>query len=742
MPIDLSTLILLQETKVSAQKVHTFPRMHALSKTGSIRVYDIIVEDMGDHAVMTTRKKVTLNGKWTEDKYEYWEGVNIGKSNETTYLEQALSEAQSAWNRLKDAGFTITMPNPDAKFNTDANGKIKPMLAIHFNEKKIKFPCLCQPKYDGCIQGGSKIITDKGIFTIRELVERRLNTKVLTQLPTGELRFRRIIGWANNGSSKTTWYTIKVGGRFITCTGNHRLFTQRGYVRADELLSSDNIICRSMSPYAKEILTGMLFGDSFLSKDVRSNSWRTYICSNKRSFALHKANLLGIEYGDIYSYTSGYGSECYRINLEAVTNFIDPNKYMEYRSKKFRRRKRISVKELLEMLTDNSLSVWYADDGSLMFNNGNRETPRIVLNTQRYSLEQLREFIKFFVIRYDCCPTMVKDKRLGDKEDGAGRTLVFTTEDTFKLLNVMRNRVLHGVEYKYYYSTYEYMQEAEMYSEAFSIDSITSVEKEETRYDLEVEETHNYFANGVLVHNCRMTISEDNSGNILFLSRKGKPYKIPHLEKWANENRHLLPLDGELYNHKELSFQEIISAVKRLSDVTPKIRYVVYDRPIDGVSNKERWRKLVQDFENVDKDAPAYRSDWVYCDNMEQVWKYHEKCVADGYEGVIIRNLDGKYEFGFRSNDLIKLKTFDDAEFEIIDIIEATGRDAGTSVMVLRTSDGNGFNAKPQGSRELRAEYLKNRKNIIGKWATVQYQGLSDDGVPRFPSLIAIRDYE
>lgn len=390
MLIEIPILVLLQNRlAVPRQNIYTFPRMYALSKTGSIRVYEIIVEDKGNHAVMTTRKKVTLNGKWTEDKYEYWEGVNIGKSNETTYLEQALFEAQSAQNRLQDAGFTVTMPDPDAKFNTDANGKIKPMLAIHFNEKKIKFPCLCQPKYDGV----------------------------------------------------------------------------------------------------------------------------------------------------------------------------------------------------------------------------------------------------------------------------------------------------------------------------------------------------------------RCTISQDEDG-VHIISRKGKPYKIPHLEKWANENKHLLPLDGELYNHKELSFQEIISAVKRVSDITPKIKYVVYDRPIDGVPNEERWNKLVKDFEGVSKDAPTYCSDWIYCDNMEQVWKYHKKCVSAGYEGVIIRNLDGKYEFGFRSNNLIKLKTFDDAEFEIIDVIEATGRDAGTSVMVLRTSEGNEFNAKPQGNRELRAEYLKNRKNIIGKWATIQYQGLSDDGVPRFPSLVAIRDYE
>lgn len=392
MLIEVPILILFQEPKVlelNEPKIHLFPRMYALSKTGSIRVYDITVEDMGDHAVMTTRKKVTLNGKWTEDKYEYWEGVNIGKSNETTYLEQALSEAQSAWKRLQDAGFTVTMPDKDAKFNTDANGKIKPMLAKPFDERKVKFPCIAQYKYDG----------------VRSIV------------------------------------------------------------------------------------------------------------------------------------------------------FLD-------------------------------------------------------------------------------------------------------------------------------------------------------------------------------------------NGNVTILSRKGKVYDIPHLQGFFEEHKELLPLDGELYNHKELTFQEIVSAVKRHSEITPKIRMVCYDIPMEGQNNKQRINLLHNKLSNIDKDSPIYEAPHVVLNSMDDLYRFHKKAVGLGYEGIIIRNFSGKYEFGFRSNDLIKYKEFDDAEFEIVDVIEATGRDAGTSVMVLRTSDGNEFNAKPQGSRELRAEYLKNRRKIIGKWATVQYQGLSDDGVPRFPSLITIRDYE
>jgi DNA ligase-1 len=224
-------------------------------------------------------------------------------------------------------------------------------------------------------------------------------------------------------------------------------------------------------------------------------------------------------------------------------------------------------------------------------------------------------------------------------------------------------------------------------------------------------------------------------------SRQGKPYNIPHLQEWANKHKNLLPLDGELYCHKELTFQEIISAVKKVSALTKSIRFVAYDRPISGVNNNDRWNQLITDFSSVEKDAPIYLSDWTLCCSMQHIEDYHEECVSKGYEGVIIRNLNGKYEFGFRSNDLIKMKTFDDAEFEIIDVVEATGRDAGTAVFVCECAGGE-FNVKPQGTRELRAEYFKNRKRLIGKKVTVQYQGLSDDGIPRFPSAISVRDYE
>lgn len=370
--------------------VHNFDPLYALSKTGKLRIYTISVEDYGDYAVLVTASQLGEGGKRQEDRKKISCGVNIGKANETTYLEQAMRMANTKISKLRDQGFSEDRPAEDQKFNTDANGQIKPMLAIKFDEKQIKYPCLVQPKYDGV----------------------------------------------------------------------------------------------------------------------------------------------------------------------------------------------------------------------------------------------------------------------------------------------------------------------------------------------------------------RCTISVGSDDEVKIISRQGKPYNIPHIREWAEQHRDILPLDGELYNHHELSFQEITSAVKKRSELTDKIHYVVYDKPVCDEDNSHRWCELLKyEWNDAFKESPAYLSDYKICNNMDEIREYHSECVADGYEGVIIRNLDGLYEFGFRSRNLIKLKDFDDAEFEIADVLEGTGRDAGTAVFVLKIG-GQQFKARPVGTLEQRTDYFNNREMLIGKMCTVKYQGKSSDGIPRFPIAIAVRDYE
>ena len=64
------------------------------------------------------------------------------------------------------------------------------------------------------------------------------------------------------------------------------------------------------------------------------------------------------------------------------------------------------------------------------------------------------------------------------------------------------------------------------------INKIKRIEKiniDSERYDIEVEDNHNYYANGILVHNCRLItiITHDKKTNfteIKSYSRKGKEF--------------------------------------------------------------------------------------------------------------------------------------------------------------------------------------------------------------------------
>lgn len=77
-------------------------------------------------------------------------GKNIGRSNETSNLEQAVKQALSLINKKKKSGY-----------NTEIN--LYPMAVSAFDPKKIKFPMAAQPKLDGV----RMIATDKDLLSRR-----------------------------------------------------------------------------------------------------------------------------------------------------------------------------------------------------------------------------------------------------------------------------------------------------------------------------------------------------------------------------------------------------------------------------------------------------------------------------------------------------------------------------------------------------------------------------------------------
>ena len=251
----------------------------------------------------------------------------------------------------------------------------------------------------------------------------------------------------------------------------------------------------------------------------------------------------------------------------------------------------------------------------------------------------------------------------------------------------------------------------------------------------------------------RCIMSIDMSGNILFKSRQNKEFTtLCHVaDSWNGHDiqRWLgFSFDGELYNHEmKDDFQGIISAIKRdkPSDKTHLIQYHIYDVCSDRDFHDRNSMFLddlrdnyVNDFIKV-VDTHAVES------HDEFLVQYHS-FMEQGYEGAMIRNRAGSYQYNRRSPDLQKYKSFKDAEFEIIGAYQNKGKMANQCTFLCVTEEGYEFGVKPKGTEAQREQYWTDYQagKLTGKMMTVKFFDwtTSEKPVPRFPVGVSVRDYE
>lgn len=240
----------------------------------------------------------------------------------------------------------------------------------------------------------------------------------------------------------------------------------------------------------------------------------------------------------------------------------------------------------------------------------------------------------------------------------------------------------------------------------------------------------------------------DAKGNVELISRNGKPYNCPHIIKDLEKLGVLKDgtvLDGELYVHGT-GFQTITSWVKKLRPETAKIEYHIYDMPesngIDVFTWAERYIELgyLVDLIEKKKITSLKIVETIQVKNEIEVYKHQSAFMEQGYEGAIFRNSAGQYQYGYRSNDLLKVKTFNDAEFEIVGFTEGIGKDKGTVIWICKTRKGDVFNVRPAGTYEDRQHHFTKGNDYVGQQLTVKYFGLSDDGIPRFPVGLGFKE--
>ena len=249
------------------------------------------------------------------------------------------------------------------------------------------------------------------------------------------------------------------------------------------------------------------------------------------------------------------------------------------------------------------------------------------------------------------------------------------------------------------------------------------------------------------------------SGNVTFWSRQGQ--KIDGLVDLEEEAKYFpdnLCLDGELIADvgNPDTYKDTMKRARNKDAEKHGLKMMVFDcmsaeefrnQHANNAYHKRRdlldcvfngtW--FIHDFKYFEKLPILYQGT-----DTSKIIELLEEQTSKGEEGVMINVCDAAYEFK-RTNQLLKVKKFQDTEVKVVGFQEGTNKYAGTLGALVceykcSTVDvGSGF------SDALRDEIWANKDAWLGKIITVKYfeeTYSSATGLPslRFPVFIRVRE--
>lgn len=235
-----------------------------------------------------------------------------------------------------------------------------------------------------------------------------------------------------------------------------------------------------------------------------------------------------------------------------------------------------------------------------------------------------------------------------------------------------------------------------------------------------------------------------NSKTNTTLSRQGKEFTAikntklyKELHKLSSQN---IILDGELYVHNGIFENLGILRKKKLSkqdiEKLSEIEYHVYDIVDTNTIFENRISNLKNLFEKFAFEKVKLVKTFLV-NSQDDLENEHKNHIDENYEGSIVRTRSGNYRCKARSQDLLKYKDFEDAEYKIIGFSsEQDTQDKHNELVVwiCETENGTTFNVRPKGTKEERSELFKRGDEFIGQQLYVKFFELTEGKVPRFPT--------
>jgi recombination protein RecA len=365
----------------------------------------------------------------------------------------------------------------------------------------------------GCMTYGTKVtLADGTQEKIGKIVNQRLDVEVLSYDPdTGRIVPRRIVNWFNNGRAEEfLQFTVaKSGGNGraqFSATENHLIQTPGGWRHAGELAAGDRVVAmepKRLSDQQLQLILGSLMGDGNLSPNTRGRSGTRFRMGHGAKQAAYldwKISLLG-------------NIECSRTSNAKGAVFADLTPLPElaeiYEAVYFGDGQKHLCWDYLKELTPFALAVWYMDDGCFTVRSKGAQgrtqggTGRIEICVEAMSpgtRERLTQYLR---------DTHGLDVKLLSRGARRVAVLQFTTSASEKFQKLVAPFIHPSMEYKLLprlrgqFGVRPQFAAAEQRLEVSKILDIhvKPPTRSMSRFDIEVEGHHNYFVDGVMVHN-------------------------------------------------------------------------------------------------------------------------------------------------------------------------------------------------------------------------------------------------
>jgi recombination protein RecA len=362
----------------------------------------------------------------------------------------------------------------------------------------------------GCFSYHTRVtLADGSQEKIGKIVNQRMDVEVLSyDAESGAIVPRRIVNWFDNGrTDEFLQFTVARGGgngrASFSATANHQIQTPGGWREAQELQAGDRVlqaVPHYLSGFQWEVVLGGLMGDGALSPSRSGHGARFRFGHGEKqeAYADWKASL----FPNIKRSRSTNGKRAVFYDFQPLPELA------ELRQAVYIGGKKVLSHDYLKRLTPLSLAIWYMDDGGFTLRaKGAQERTKDGSGRSEICIEamdagtrvRLHEYLRD---EWGLEPTLCTR---------AGKAfLVFGKDATAKLHELVAPYIHPSMDYKLlprFRGRFSVEPAVEPLRRELVPMPILSIEprpprgRATHRYDIEVEGTHNYFVDGVMVHN-------------------------------------------------------------------------------------------------------------------------------------------------------------------------------------------------------------------------------------------------